>query len=59
MKGVCITADGIAFHRTIISGQGQYVMPQAIDLKVYETTIQILYQQICQLICGRWLTVSP
>ena len=33
MKGVCITPDGIAFHRTVISGRGPYVLPQAIDIE--------------------------
>ena len=31
--------DGIAFHRTIISGRGQYVLPQAIDLEVYDKNL--------------------
>ena len=36
MQGVCISTDGIAFHGTIISGRGQYVLPQAIDIKVFD-----------------------
>ena len=34
-----MNADGIAFHSTIISGRGQYVLPQAIDFKFYDKNL--------------------
>ena len=30
-----MAADGIAFHRKIVSGRGPYVLPHAIDIEVY------------------------
>ena len=42
MKGVCITADGITFHRTIVSGQGPYVLPQLIRQLMSKFTIKYI-----------------
>ena len=34
-----MNVDGIAFHSTMISGRGQYVLPQAIDFEFYDKNL--------------------